>query len=605
MVRASEAVAEKVFLAEKNTAAVRVGVITLNSLVYLTLMDRSTTIEWLAYAVIATALPYGFFVLLYQPYRRYRVLLSSVFTAATDGTLITLWLLATGGVASPFYVLWYVSILAVAFRYTYRETLLVAVAYAAAYVGLAVALDQLAGNAVAMLIRTSYIFFIGLLAGMISRELLEQTRAKVKMRNLMREARLAEARFRGLLEAAPDAIVITNAHAEVVLINDQTEHLFGTSRDELLGKPVTALLPPEVTQSVIEEADADAGPSDTNSEETVGFEVAGQRRDGTTFPCEVRLRPIRTRDGAMVTIIIRDVTERKRAERQLEERANELARSNAELEQFAYVASHDLQEPLRMVASYVQLLERRYRDELDEDAGTFIDFAVEGATRMQNLINDLLAFSRVGTGGNPLVPTDGGEVLDRVLATLAMTIEDTGATITHDEMPIVRADARQIEQVLQNLISNAMKFHGDEPPRVHISAERDGDEWVIGVHDNGIGVDPAFQDRIFTIFQRLHTRDRYQGTGIGLSICKKIVERHGGRIWVESRGSAVAADIEPDEADAAHAQQVKPSGPEHGSVFRFTLPAAAAGEHEGPRRLTRRDTRRPSDAIARRARELI
>jgi PAS domain S-box-containing protein len=220
----------------------------------------------------------------------------------------------------------------------------------------------------------------------------------------------------------------------------------------------------------------------------------------------------------------------------------ELVRSNSDLQQFAYVASHDLQEPLRMVASYLQLLERRYKDKLDEDANEFIQYAVDGAGRMQNLINDLLAYSRVGTQGRPFKMMDYGEVLKQVLLQLKIAIEETGAVITYDEpLPHVMADEGQLTQVLQNLVNNAIKFQGEQEPRIHIGAQYTEGEWVFSVKDQGIGMDPQYKDRIFLIFQRLHNRTEYRGTGIGLAICKRIIERHGGRIWVESeseKGSA-------------------------------------------------------------------
>ena len=229
----------------------------------------------------------------------------------------------------------------------------------------------------------------------------------------------------------------------------------------------------------------------------------------------------------------------------------ELARSNSDLQQFAYVASHDLQEPLRMVASYLQLLERRYKGRLDADAHEFIQYAVDGAGRMQNLINDLLAYSRVGTQGKPFRLTDYGEVLKRALLQLKIVIEETGAVITHDDpLPQVMADESQLTQVLQNLVSNAIKFQGKQVPHIHLGAQRVEGEWVFSVKDQGIGMDPQYKDRIFLIFQRLHNRTEYRGTGIGLAICKRIIERHGGRIWVESeldQGSTFYFTI-PDRA---------------------------------------------------------
>lgn len=247
-----------------------------------------------------------------------------------------------------------------------------------------------------------------------------------------------------------------------------------------------------------------------------------------------------------ITSIV-DITERKQAEDTLVRLTQELARSNSELEQFAYVASHDLQEPLRVVTSYLQLLERRYQGQLDEDATGFITRAVGASARMKTLINDLLAYSRVTTRGKPFKPVNCNEVLDQVLGNLKTAIDENEAVITHDPLPTVTVDMSQMIQLLQNLIGNAIKFHGEDIPRVHIGVEHQDGEWLFSVRDNGIGIEPEYAERIFVIFQRLHTRQEYAGTGIGLAICKKIIERHGGRIWVQSQ-------------------------PGQGSVFYFTIP---------------------------------
>jgi signal transduction histidine kinase len=242
----------------------------------------------------------------------------------------------------------------------------------------------------------------------------------------------------------------------------------------------------------------------------------------------------------------REVAERERAEQELAKRAEELARSNKELEEFAYVASHDLQEPLRMVSSYTQLLQRRYQDRLDDDADKFIAYAVDGATRMQRLITDLLAYSRVTTRGKAFHPIDCEQVLRDVLVNLQKAIEESGAEVSHDPLPKIIADQAQLVQLFQNLIGNSIKYRSEEPPRVHISAGPAEDGWLFCVRDNGMGIEPQYADRIFVIFQRLHAKGEYSGTGIGLAICKRIVERHGGRIWVESelgRGSTFCFTI--------------------------------------------------------------
>ena len=233
-------------------------------------------------------------------------------------------------------------------------------------------------------------------------------------------------------------------------------------------------------------------------------------------------------EGRITVELKREVDERKRTE-------EELARSNAELQSFAYVASHDLQEPLRMVASYLQLLERRYSGKLDDDADEFINYAVDGATRMQRLINDLLTYSRVSTRGKEFELINCETVLDHTLSNLKIAIEESEAIVTHDPLPTVMADDIQLGQLLQNLTANAIKFRNEKAPHVHISAEQKKGEWIFSVQDNGIGIDPDYKERIFVIFQRLHGMKDYPGTGIGLAVCKRIVERHGGRIWVDSQ----------------------------------------------------------------------
>jgi PAS domain S-box-containing protein len=487
-------------------------------------------------------------------------------------------------------------------------------------------------------------------------------------------AKESEAKYRGLLEAVPDAIVVVNQGGNIVLLNLQAEKQFGYHRDELVGQKLTSIIPEGFAERLI--ADGLRSAEEARSQQMgTGIELVGRRKDGSQFPIKLLLSPLESAEGLLVTAAIRDISVRKdaekyqaemdrkrrgveealrqseqqyrmlldgiqdyavfmidpqgqivswnagaerikgykadeiigrnfscffppeevergrpeevlrmtaakgrheeqgmrvrkdgtrflgsvtftalrdpaghlrgfsefshdlsKAEANLRQNVEDLKRSNEELAQFAYIASHDLQEPLRMVASYTQLLSRRYKGKLDSDADEFIAFAVDGANRMQRLIQDLLVYSRVGTKGGEQVDTSSEQALQHALTNLQDAIREGGAQVTHDPLPTVLADESQLIQLFQNLVGNAIKYQGPGVPRVHISAARNGDEkWTFSVKDNGLGIDPKYFERIFGMFQRLHKRDEFAGTGIGLAICKKIVERHGGRISVESQ----------------------------------------------------------------------
>ncbi len=344
-----------------------------------------------------------------------------------------------------------------------------------------------------------------------------------------------EERYRGLLEAAPDAMVVVNQAGEIVLLNVQAEKQFGYRRDELLGQKVTNIISEGFAERLV--ADALRSAEDALAQRIgTGIELLATRKDGTCFPIELMLSPLESAQGILVTAAIRDITRRKQAEADLVQKVAELKRSNEELEQFAYIASHDLQEPLRMVASYMQLLSRKYKGRLDSDADEFIAFAVDGASRMQRLIKDLLAYSRVATKGTELIATSSEEALKQAIFNLRGSIQESGAVVTHGTMPMVWADEMQLIQLFQNLIGNAIKYQNTGTPAVDISVSKARDQrWCFAIRDNGLGIEPQYFDRIFGMFQRLHKRDEFAGTGIGLAICKKIVERHGGSISVQSQ----------------------------------------------------------------------
>jgi len=360
---------------------------------------------------------------------------------------------------------------------------------------------------------------------------------------------VAEEKYRGLLEAAPDGMVVVDEDGEIVLLNAQAEKHFGYRRDELLGQKVTNIIPEGFAERLI--ADGTRSAAEALAQQIgTGIELCGLRKDGSQFPIEIMLSPLDSPEGMLVTAAIREITAHREAEAHLAQKVEELKRSNEELEQFAYVASHDLQEPLRMVASYTQLLSKRYKGRLDSDADEFIDFAVDGASRMQHLIRDLLAYSRAGNKDGELVDASSEDALLQAVINLRGAIEESGAQVTHDPLPRVIADEVQLIQLFQNLVGNAIKYQRPGTPLVHLSAAKDGEGmWLFSLRDNGLGIDPKFFDKIFGMFQRLHKRDEFAGTGMGLAICKKIVERHGGKISVESQ-------------------------PGVGSTFRFTLAAS-------------------------------
>jgi PAS domain S-box-containing protein len=355
-----------------------------------------------------------------------------------------------------------------------------------------------------------------------------------------------EAFLNSVVENIPDMIFVKDAQdLRFARFNKAGEDLLGYTRGDLIGKNDYDFFP-KVEADFFTGKDMEVLDSRKLldiPEETIQTRHLGQRILHT------KKIPILGPEGnpRYLLGISEDITERRRAVEAIKAAHDELARSNRELEQFAYVASHDLQEPLRSVASFSQLLRRQYDQRLDGDAREYLQFIIDGSSRMQTMIDDLLQLSRVGTRGKPFVPTNTGVALQKALENLSARISETGAKIERGNMPVVTADPVQLVQLFQNLVGNAIKFRGDNTPTIHIGAELCDGEWVFSVKDNGIGIEPQYHERIFVVFQRLHRRKDYPGTGIGLAVCKKIVERHGGRIWVESAPGA-------------------------GSTFRFTIP---------------------------------
>jgi PAS domain S-box-containing protein len=357
-------------------------------------------------------------------------------------------------------------------------------------------------------------------------DITERRRAEAALRE-------SEERFRHTFELAGSGIAHVGMDGRLLRVNPRLGEILGYAPAELVGLSVKDVSHPEdrdITNAERDRMHAGLIPS-------FGVQKRYRHRDGRDVWVDLTVTMVRDADGRgqYDIAIFDDITERKQAEYALHHAHEELKRSNAELAQFAYVASHDLQEPLRMVSSYTQLLARRYGDRLDADAQEFMAYVVDGAARMKQLIEDLLAYSRIGTRAREFRQVAVDVPLRRAINNLRAAIEEASATVSYDALPVLVADDMQLAQLFQNLIGNALKFRSASVPRIHVCAAESDSEWIFAVRDNGIGIEPQYFERIFMVFQRLHGKEAFPGTGIGLAICKKVVERHDGRIWVESK----------------------------------------------------------------------
>lgn len=360
----------------------------------------------------------------------------------------------------------------------------------------------------------------------------------------IREIEQTQQKFQGLLESAPDAILIVSEKGIIQLVNNKCEHIFGYKKNELIGCNVELLLPERFRSGPDEHRKLFYDFPGVRSTE-VGLELLGRRKNGEEFPVEISLSPLETEEGLLVTAAIRDISEKKRLEKvireanvtlekKVQQRTAELEIKNKELEQFAYVASHDLQEPLRTTSSFVELLRKQYYGKIDDNANRYIDYVVQASDRMKTLIKDLLDYSRIGRE-KQFEPVDCNIAFEEVMADLAKVIKENKAVISAGKLPVVNAFATELKLLFQNLISNSIKFQKPGiAPHIDISTTKENGHWHFMFRDNGIGIEKQYQQRIFIIFQRLHNRSVYEGSGIGLAHCKKIVELHGGTIWVES-----------------------------------------------------------------------
>lgn len=406
------------------------------------------------------------------------------------------------------------------------------------------------------------LFFIAILVSRVAEnrrrieQVLRSANEKLEERVRERTSELERARtwLQITLASIGDAVIATHRDGSISFMNGVAEDLTGWQQAEASGHRLTDIFVIVNEETRLPGEDPVAKVLRTGAVVGLANHTLLLSRDGREIPIDDSAAPIQdeTGDIAGVVLIFRDVTERRANEQAAEQARLALERTNEELQQFAYAASHDLQEPLRNVTIYTQLLGRRYSGKLDSDAEQYIGFAVNGAVRMQMLLKDLLAYTQASDRTDRVVnPIDANAVLKNVLSTLQATMDESGATVTYDTLPAIRMEEVHLEQLFQNLIGNGIKYRSEAPPRIHISAALAGNEWTFRIADNGIGIDPRYRDKIFGLFKRLHTSEKYEGTGIGLAICQKTVQRYGGRIWVES-------------------------GVSGGSVFCFTTPGAPA-----------------------------
>lgn len=360
-------------------------------------------------------------------------------------------------------------------------------------------------------------------------QVLQMDQQIAKSEVMAREIKQSRELFRILFYRSPiGTYIIQDGHFR--LVNRQLAYILGYEEDELIGRPSLSFVLPEDRDAVRENA-----VSMLKGGSSLGYEFRVVNKQAKIKWVMETVVPIYYRRKRATLGSLIDVTERKQMEQRLQQMTDEMQRSNTELEQFAYVISHDLQEPLRMVSSYTQLLAKRYSNKLDADADEFIAYAVDGAKRMQTLLHDLLDYSRVGTRGKPFSLVNCEHIVEQAMANLKIAIEECGASVSYDVLPTIMGDEGQLARLFQNLIGNAIKFRREEAPQVNISAQRRNNTVTFSVKDNGIGIDPQHSQSIFEIFRRLHTSEEFQGTGMGLAICKKIVERHGGHISVQSQ----------------------------------------------------------------------
>lgn len=547
-----EASQQKVFAAEKGIAGIRVAIIALNSLVYHFGLPKDGTVEWLAYFIIVSANSYGLFVFLAKPYERYPAMMSSYFTTALDAVFITLWLVATGGFDSPFYLLWMVSVTAVAFRYGFRETVTAAVVYAVCYLAMLASLGQLVAHSTDAVIRVAYIFFTAAIGGLLARETSAQTRAKVEFEQVAALLRESEDRFRTLSNATFEGIAI-HEHGRVLECNQSFARLFGLEQRDIIGHSALDFIAPESQGFVSERLRI---PTDQP------YEAKGRRPDGSTFDMELVARSIPYQGHMVRVTAVRDITERKRAERVAREREtlqalNERLREVDRLKtQFINNAAHELGTPLTPIKIQAHILRGGSLGPLtaaQERALTILQRNIEHLTF---LVKDVLDASRVQAGKLTVTaePCHVDSLLTEAVESFHALAQEQGVKLVLDVVPglVAKVDRARITQVVFNLLHNALKFTSDGGSIV-VRGRRAQHEVVVEVQDDGSGIAPEDIEKLFQPFVQVH--DKMQatksGTGLGLYVSRGIIEQHGGHISCASAGRG------------------------HGATFRFTLPGAS------------------------------
>jgi len=348
------------------------------------------------------------------------------------------------------------------------------------------------------------------------------------------EHKRAELRRQYIVEAAMDAVVSIDAEGRIIEWNRQAELIFGYAREEIFGKKLSETIIPRAHRQAHEQGMKHYFKTGVGPVLNRRIEISALNRSGKEFPVELSIIPIHMKDSVIFSGFLRDITQRKRAEEQLKRYAQDLKESNESLEDFAFVASHDLQEPLRIVSSYVQLFAKRFKESIDPDLQKYVGYIVDNVSRMQEMISGLLEYSRIGRADTKYYELDSSRACDRAIANLDFVIKKRKAAVSRDDLPVVRSNDTELTRLFQNLIGNALKYC-ESVPAIHIGSSDENDYWLFCVKDNGIGIDAAYLEQIFDVFKRLHSKSEYPGTGMGLSICKKIVEKLGGKIWVESK----------------------------------------------------------------------